>query len=166
MGIKPRRVEGFVEIAQAPIIFKNFSGRERPPYNPEGYRNFCVVINDQKLADQMSNDGWNIKVRKPRDDEGDPILYLPVKISYNVRPPQVAMITADGKRTEFKHEEDLDALDAADIRYGNVAVNPYNWEMNGNHGVTAYLKYGDFFLEKVPFSDMYEEEFQTPEQFD
>lgn len=163
MSIKPKRVEGFVEIPNAQIIYKNFAGRERPPYNPEGYRNFCVVIEDEGMAKQLSDDGWNVKIRQPKDGEGDPKLYLPVKIGYNVRPPHVIMVSAEGRETELG-EDDLEILDEVDIRCGDVAVNPYNWEMRGEYGVAAYLKFGKFYLERTPFADKYTEE--LPEDLD
>ena len=154
--VKPKRVQGFVELEHAPIIYKNFGGHERGRYNPEGYRNFCVVIEDHILADQMKEDGWNVKMQLPRDGEGEPRLYLPVAISYNNRPPMIVAVSAEGKQTKLD-EEDLDFLDENDIAYGDVALNPYNWEMNGNMGVKAYLKTGYFVLEKVPFADKYSE---------
>lgn len=162
MAIAPKRVEGFIEIENAPIIYKNFSGRERPPYNPAGYRNFCVVIEDEDFATKLRDDGWNIKVRKPRDEEGEPLLYLPVKISYNIKPPQIILVTHNGKQTHIS-EDELQVLDEIDIEHADIAVNPYNWSMNGNHGVTAYLKSGYFVMEKVPFADKYSDDYQTPD---
>lgn len=164
-NVKPKRVEGFIEIEHAQVIFKNFAGRERPPYNPAGYRNFCVVLDDKDLIDQLTDDGWNVKSRAPRDEEGEPLFYLPVKIGYNVRPPHVVMVSASGKQTELD-EEGLDILDEVDIAYADIAVNPYNWEMRGNRGVSAYLKTGYFQLEKIPFAEKYSEDAQEPLPFD
>ena len=52
-------------------LFKtNFSGKEIPPYNPEGRRNFCVFIDDLTVAEDMEKDGWNIRWLEPRE-QGD-----------------------------------------------------------------------------------------------
>ena len=143
-----KRVEGFIEIPDAQIIFKNFAGRERGRYNQEGDRNFCVIIEDETLADQLANDGWNIKTRTSPD--GIETIYMPVKIGYKVRPPQIFMVTAEGKETKLS-EEELEVLDEVDIASADIAVNPYNWERDEKYGVAAYLKSGWFYLEKTPF---------------
>ena len=49
------------------IIFRNFAGKEGQ-YNREGDRNFAVLL-DEQTADPMGQDGWNVKMLRPRSDE-------------------------------------------------------------------------------------------------
>ena len=59
-------VKDCIVIENARIIFRNFSGIETK-FNRKGSRNFCVVIEDPKLADELTAIGWNIRTLKPRD---------------------------------------------------------------------------------------------------
>ena len=121
------------------IAFRNFAGKEGK-YNREGDRNFAVFINDD-VANAMLEDGWNVKVLKPREDAeaGEtPQAYLQVGVSYKGRPPKIVLITSHG-RTNLG-EEEVELLDWADIKNVDLIVRPYAWDVNGKTGVKAYLK--------------------------
>src|SRR5688572_21553594 len=101
-------------IENAPIIFRNFAGREAGPYNSEGDRNFCVVL-DPAIAEQMAVDGWNVKFLKPREGDGEddtPIPYIQVRVNFDRRPPRVVMITSTGR--VVLNENTIDVLDGVD----------------------------------------------------
>jgi hypothetical protein len=119
------------------IIFRNFAGNQTQ-YNRPGDRNFCVVLPDQ-LAEDLLRDGWNVKYRKPREEGDIPIAYLKVKVHYGKgRPPKVVMITSRG-RTDLP-EEMVQFIDLVDISYVDLIIRPYNWDVNGSTGISAYLK--------------------------
>ena len=80
-----------LEISNARVIFPNFSGRETQ-YNRAGERNFCVVIDNPEDAEMLSNDGWNVRVRPPREEGDAPTYYIQVKVNYDHVPPNVYMI--------------------------------------------------------------------------
>ncbi len=46
-------------IDNARIIFKNFTGKD-DKFGREGDRSFSIVIEDDALAEQLANDGWNV----------------------------------------------------------------------------------------------------------
>ena len=123
-------------IENAKIGFRNFSGKEGK-FNPAGRRNFCVFLNP-KDADMLQEDGWNIKTLKPRDESEDPVPYLKVSVNFDNVPPQVIMITRNGKTR--LDEDSVDILDWAEIENVDVIITPYTWEVNGNSGIKAYLK--------------------------
>lgn len=118
------------------ILFRNFSGKEGQ-YNREGDRNFALVI-DNGLAEQMLEDGWNVKYLRPREEEDEPQAYMQVSVSYKARPPRVVMITSRGRTTI--PEDMLNILDWVEISNVDLIVNPYQWAVNGKTGVKAYLK--------------------------
>lgn len=124
-------------VEDAKIIFRNFSGIERPPYNSAGDRNFVVVL-DQKTAEEMFKDGWNVKFPDPNEegDVRDP--RIQVKINYKQRPPRVVVLTSTS-RTEL-NEDTIGMLDTVDFRTVDLIANAYSWEVNGKSGIKAYLK--------------------------
>ena len=126
-----------LKIDDARIIFRNFSGIASK-FNREGDRNFCVVIEDPNMAQQLAEDGWNIKIRPPRDEGDNPFHYLPVKVKFGEYPPNVYL--ASGKKMVKLDEESVDCLDDVDIISVDMDIRPYDWEVNDKTGRTAYLR--------------------------
>lgn len=130
------RNDGTLIMEDARVVFRNFAGAEGM-YNREGDRNFCVLLEDDLAAD-MLKDGWNIKRLKPRDDAETGTAYIQVSVGFKGRPPRMVMITSRG-RVDLGQEECV-LLDWADILEVDLIIRPYNWNVNGNTGVKAYLK--------------------------
>ena len=140
-------------IENAKIIFKNFSG-EATQYNRAGARNFCVIIDDKDQAAKLIEDGWNLKLMKPRDPDETPDYYLQVTVSYTNVPPQVYQVTSKSK--VLLSEETIGGLDYADIDTVDLVINPYHWEVNGKTGIKAYLGTGYFTIREDAFAAKYE----------
>ncbi len=122
----------------AKLIFKNFEGREGK-YNAKGNRNFAVEIPDEKVAQAMLKDGWNVKYPNPREDEEETRHpHIPVAVNFKIKPPRIILITSGG-RTNV-NEDMVEMLDWADIKNVDLIVRSYEWSVNGKSGLKAYLK--------------------------
>ena len=126
-----------LQIDDARIIYRNFAGRG-DKYNREGDRNFAVLIPDEEIADELTRRGWNVKVKPPREEGDTPFMYLPVKVKFNDRGPSVYLRT--GRVQNRLEEEDIGCLDRIDIIGVDLDIRPYDWEVNGKTGRTAYLQ--------------------------
>ena len=126
-----------LQIDDARIIYRNFAGRG-DKYNREGDRNFAVLIPDEEIADELTRRGWNVKVKPPREEGDTPFMYLPVKVKFNDRGPSVYLRT--GRVQNRLEEEDIGRLDRIDIIGVDLDIRPYDWEVNGKTGRTAYLQ--------------------------
>lgn len=128
---------GNLQIDDARIVYRNFSGTPSK-FNREGDRNFALVIDSAEHADMLREEGWNVKIKPPREDGDDPFMYLPVKIKFNNRGPNVYL--RSGRAMNKLDEDSIGCLDDCDILSVDLDLRPYDWEVNGDTGRTAYLE--------------------------
>lgn len=146
---------GILQIDDARIMFRNFRG-EGDRFNREGDRNFVLIIPNEEIADALAKEGWNVKIKDPREEGDTPFMYLPVKVKFNDRGPQVYLVT--GNRHNRLTEESIGMLDDIDIASVSMDIKPYDWEVNGKTGRTAYLQTIEVFQEIDRFAAKYAEE--------
>ena len=152
--------KGILQIDDARIIYRNFSGAPSK-FNREGDRNFAVVIDDEDICDALVNDGWNVKIKPPREEGDDPFMFLPIKIKFNDRGPRIYLKT--GRNVNKLDEETVSILDNVDILSVDLDVRPYDWEVNGKEGRTAYLQSMQVEQEIDRFAERFAEE-EYPEE--
>lgn len=128
---------GILQIDDAVIIFPNFSGAGSK-YNREGDRNFSIRIDDQDIADALIKEGWNVRIKPPREEGESPRMHLPVKVKFSDRGPNVYLQT--GSVMNKLDEESIACLDDIEILSVDLDIRPYDWEVNGKTGRTAYLQ--------------------------
>ena len=127
-----------VIIRNARIFKSNFSGKEIPPYNPEGRRNFCVFIDDLDVAEKMEEDGWNIRWLQPRNEGDEKKAFISIAVNFSFRPPRIILITNKGE-TKLD-EETVGMLDWAEKEQVDLAINPRYWDDNGRQRIKAFLR--------------------------
>lgn len=147
MAVKP------VSLENVRIGFRNFEGREGP-FNKSGDRSFAVFL-DRETAEAMAQDGWNVKFPKPTDnpeeDTRDP--YLQVSVGFDYYPANVILVSND-KPTKLS-EAEVAMLDWAEIENVDLVLRPYEWSVNRNSGIKAYLKTGYFTIVTDRFAAKY-----------
>ena len=135
LTIAPR---GILQINDARIIYRNFEGRG-DKFNREGDRNFAIRIFDEAIADDLIAEGWNVKKKPSRDEDDDvPFMFLPVKLKFNDRGPNIYL--ESGRARTKLSENTVNCLDNIDILSVSLDVRPYDWDVNGKTGRTAYLQ--------------------------
>lgn len=149
-----------LQVNDARIIYRNFKG-EGGKYNREGDRNFAMVIPNQELADELISRGWNVKIKAPREEGDDPFMYLPIKVKFNDHGPRI-YLTA-GNHTNCLEEDIVAMLDDIDIRSVDLDIRPYDWEVTGKTGRTAYLQAMEVIQEIDRFAARMAEE-ESPEE--
>lgn len=141
-----------INIEGATIIWPNFSG-ERDKFNP-GKRGFNVVIDNAEMAEELRNEGWNVKDR-PLQEGADPSEQewrLPVKLNMN-RYTQVWLIV--GNHKTLLDENTVAQLDVVDIINCDISIRPYEWEMGGRTGITAYVDSMYVTIRENKFAEKY-----------
>ena len=146
-------------IDDAIIKFRNFEGREEK-YNRKGDRNFLLDIPTEEMAQALMERGWNVSIKDKRDEGGDLFMSLKVKVKFNDRGPAIYLNT-NGK-VNMLDEESAGMIDQIDIASVSMDIRPYDWEVSGKCGRTAYLERIDVVQELDRFAARYAEEEALP----
>lgn len=124
------------------IRYRNFSGKGSD-FNPEGRRNFCMDV-DPEDAEQMRQDGWNIKSKDFDNGDGTvtTIYYLKIQLSYKFEDSAPQIFRISGDNMVQLTERTVSSLDWEEIEHVDLQITPYNWTRNNGAitGVTPYLK--------------------------
>lgn len=143
----------FLQVDDGRIIFSNFEGRE-DKFNREGDRNFSLIIPEEEMVDALIEKGWNVKVREYED--GEKSFRLPVKVKFNDRGPDIYLVTGD--KVNELDEDSVGIIDRIDILSVSMDIRPFDWEVNGKCGRTAYLQRIEVIQELDRFKARYAEE--------
>ena len=146
-------------VDDAIIKFPNFEGREEK-FNRKGDRNFLLDIPTEEMAQALMERGWNVSIRDKRDEGGDLFMSLKVKVKFNDRGPAIYLNT--NGRVNMLDEESAGMIDQIDIASVSMDIRPYDWEVSGKTGRTAYLERMDVVQELDRFAARYAEDDVLP----
>ena len=146
--------DGTLLIEEARIIWPNFSGKPTK-FNPAGgKREFNVLIDNPEVAQRMREDGWNVKIKPPREEGDPPFCYMPVAVEFPTPernfPMKIVQFSGQGAVDIF--EDTVGNLDYARIVGAKMAIRPYHWETATGKGIKAYLKTLHIWLEEEDFA--------------
>ena len=125
------------------LIFKNFSG-SASQMNSAGQRNINIVLNPEH-AEELATYGFPVREwsPKPSEDEPEPPIFLLLKVNIKysgARPPRVRMVGSTSRKITELTEDTISLLDSAEIVSTDIVVRPYNYEIRGETGVSAYAQ--------------------------
>lgn len=152
----------FEEVSGRDLWWRNMQGAATK-VAPAGKRTFAIAI-DEQLAQELLDEGWTCIAMVPRDKNDPDSEILPrfkVTINFNSpQPPNVYVASSDGTRRTKVDEVWLDEqnIDSRGIEWIDIAVNPYNWDVNGRQGVSAYLSDMVIKLQEDAFASKYAED--------
>lgn len=139
-------MENNLILENAKLVFTNFEGREKPPYNRAGDRNICIDLTDMDPAfiNQLKAAGWN--VYESDNPEANVRISLAVKIKFNHQYPQfnpkIYKVNDAGVNAGIPvllDEAAVGELDYMQITGADVIIRPYNYDIAGRVGIAAYL---------------------------
>lgn len=147
------------------LLFVNLEGR-RDQFNTNGDRTFRLKFNDSEFAQELAEEGWNIKIYTPKNTDYEPYHYMNVKAKFRAdaetvrRDPEIHLINSKNDiRCTVDTMHDIDAaFQARTVKSVDLVLNPYHWVhpgMGAGEGVTAYLNQMWVVVEDSPFADRY-----------
>lgn len=129
-------------IENAKILFPNFSGRANR-YNREGWRNFCVVIDDKDIVHILRENGWNVKMLQDDNNLHGVKYYVPVAINFESHPfaPPAAIYSVRNGELSTLTEDTIDMLDGMTMTNVDMTLRPRKyWDKSRSiERVKAYL---------------------------
>lgn len=139
------------------IMWPNFSGA-KTMYTSEGIRSFNITLTDEQKA-LAEKAGFNVKVHESKEEDGESINTLRVRIGwvpdYPQFNPKVAMVRNNS--TIPLDEKTIGLLDGSNIDHADVELRPFHWKMpNGNTGVSPRLAIGYFYITVSRLEEKYE----------
>lgn len=191
----PKYIKG-VEIYNAEVLrgrYRNFSGADKGfgPLDPgkgsfnvrltpettlrisdEEAGNIEFVGND--VAEYLINEGWNLRIHQPRDEEDEPFYYMTVKFAYRNRegmpvahPPMICRVSEKTNVITKLSESSVSILDDENIVSCDVKLsantNFASYDKTGK--ASAYLRDGYFICREDYFSSRYRNsEVNEPEE--
>lgn len=139
-----RLSNGDLSVEGAGIIFKNFSGKPTD-FNPVGGKRTFALVLPREIADDLVEEGWNVR-RRPAKDEGDEdMLYTEIVVNMASQyPPKLHLLFryGDSEKLVQLREEDLFELDENVLTDIDVVIHPFNHGRSNSAGSTVkgYLK--------------------------
>lgn len=127
---------GILMVDNARITFKNFGGRAGR-FNREGDRSFSLIIPNEDIANRLIADGWNVKIKAPREEGDAPFMHMKVKVKYGRSDIPAYLISGD-KRVELDSES-IACLDTMDIMSVDLDIRPWD-HPSGEYARSAYLQ--------------------------
>lgn len=160
-GKRVTRSLKFEEVPGTDLWWRNMQG-SATPVSPAGVRSFAIRLDDD-IAQQLVEEGWTCIAFKPKDknDPDSPILpRFKIKMRFDSpMPPKIYIANSDGTRRTEVDESYLDDqnIDSRGIEWCDIAVNPYNWNVRGDSGCSAYLSELTIKLKEGAFAHKYAE---------
>lgn len=119
------------------IFDTNFSGDpKRDPKFHSSERKGNIIINNPELAQELIDEGFNVRETKPREGEEEghvPTYFVAIKANYDSKwPPKIYLVSGDSEPV-LLDEETVCQIDQISVENVCVELNVYN-------GSTLYIR--------------------------
>lgn len=151
LEVKMKDNELFLE--EVEILWPNFAGKAGP-MNVEGNRNFNILLRDPIRARELQEAGYNVKTVPAVEEGDDDYFHLNVKVRYGGWKDPRVFVVQNGHPTPLT-EATISMLDFTPIKYADLVLNAYHWEMGGKTGIKPYLISGYFVADQTKFDLKY-----------
>ena len=130
---------------------------------PSNSRVANIVIPTADLAQRMVDEGYDVKMTKPREGEEEgfvPQYFVKIEVKYRDKfgnplkyLPKVYLVT-DGEEPTLLDEDSIGILDNIRVKNVQLTINPYVKE---DGGLKAYVRvmYVEQNIDDDPFAEMY-----------
>ena len=121
---------GEIAVENAVIIWTNFAGAPTKYDRNGGKRTFTLVL-PEHMANELQDEGWNIKFREPKDEDSDPLYFTEIAINLDARkPPQFTVFTefAGKKRARPLRGDAIGELDNIDIESVDLVIGVHRYD--------------------------------------
>ena len=147
------------------VLFSNLEGR-KDQFNSNGERTFRLKFNDPEFAQQLSEDGWNIRIYTPKNEDYEPYHFMTVKTKFredsdNVyQDPEIHLVNSKNDilcGAQNMHDIDM-AFANRKVERVDLVLNPYHWVhpgMGNGEGITAYIREMWVEIQDSPFASRY-----------
>ena len=153
------RERKLISIENTKFIFRtNFSGDpDRDTYGNDA-RRANIIIPDIRQAQDLIEEGFNVKVTKPRDGEEDgfiPEYFVAIGVNYDTNwPPKIYLVSGDAEPV-LLNEESVGCLDMCQVQNVNVVLNPYTNQRTGRKSLYVRTMYVEQDIQDDPFASRY-----------
>lgn len=152
-------MQKLIAIENTKFIFRtNFSGDpDRDTYGSDA-RRANVIIPDIEQAQYLIDQGFNVKVTKPREGEEDgfvPEYFVAIGVNYDSNwPPKIYLVSGDADPV-LLDEESISSLDMCQVQNVNVVLNPYQNQKTGRKSLYVRTMYVEQDINDDPFASRY-----------
>lgn len=152
-------MQKLIAIENTKFIFRtNFSGDpDRDTYGSDA-RRANIIIPDIAQAQMLIDEGFNVKVTKPREGEEDgfiPEYFVAIGVNYDSNwPPKIYLVSGNANPV-LLDEESVSSLDMCQVQNVNVVLNPYQNQKTGRKSLYVRTMYVEQDINDDPFASRY-----------
>ena len=99
------------------------------------------------MAAALIEDGWNLKLLKPKDEDDVPTYHLKVVVKLDGEwSAKLFLVNRRGRPNQLDVDT-VRVLDSAELANIDLTINASKWNVNGKSGIKAYLR--DLYASQV-----------------
>ena len=123
-------------------------------------RTFDVVLDDEDFAEHLTDLGWPVKIKNPKNPDYEPYKYLSCKVKFHDDSPKVRydpdIIVVDGRSKTKMTAQTVGLLDHERIKKFDLTLTLYPWKNANDSGLSVYVRSMYVTLDSDPLAAEYD----------